>query len=83
MSRAQGTALRLDNAGSELEEIEIRLLLEGIRLCHGYDFREYAPGPLRRGLMAAMAREGTPTVSAFQDRVLHEPPIMQRFLGAA
>ncbi len=82
MSRAQGTALRLDNAGSELEEIEIRLLLEGIRLCHGYDFREYAPGPLRRGLMAAMAREGTPTVSAFQDRVLHEPPIMQRFLGA-
>ena len=31
--------------------------------------------------MAAMAREGTPTVSAFQDRVLHDAAIMQRFLG--
>ena len=81
MSRAQGAAHRLDNAGSELEEIEIRLLLEGIRLCYGYDFREYTLGALRRGLMAAMAREGTPTVSAFQDRVLHDAAIMQRFLG--
>ena len=81
MSRAQGAAHRLDNAGSELEEIEIRLLLEGIRLCYGYDFREYTLGALRRGLMAAMAREGTPTVSAFQDRVLHDAATMQRFLG--
>jgi len=81
LSRAQGAAHRLDNAGSELEEIEIRLLLEGIRLCYGYDFREYALGALRRGLMAAMAREGTPTVSAFQDRVLHDAATMQRFLG--
>ena len=81
MSRAQGAAHRLDSAGSELEEIEIRLLLEGIRLCYGYDFREYTLGALRRGLMAAMAREGTPTVSAFQDRVLHDAATMQRFLG--
>jgi chemotaxis protein methyltransferase CheR len=50
-------------------------------MCYGYDFREYAPGPLRRGLMAAMAREGTPTVSAFQDRVLHDAVTMQRLLG--
>ena len=57
------------------------MLLEGIRLCYGYDFREYTLGALRRGLMAAMAREGTPTVSAFQDRVLHDAATMQRFLG--
>ena len=82
MSWAQGAALRIDTAGSELEDIEIRLLLEGVRLHYGYDFREYAPGPLRRGLMAAMAREGTPTVSAFQDRVLHDAAVMQRLLGA-
>src|SRR4051794_18515824 len=82
LSRAQGAAAqRFDNAGSELEEIEIRLLLEGIRLCYGYDFREYALGALRRGLTAAMAREGAPTVSAFQDRILHDAAIMRRFLG--
>lgn len=81
MSWAQGTAHRLDRAGSELEDIEIQLLLEGIRLCYGYDFREYALSPLRRGLMTAMARERAATISAFQDLVLHDAAVMQRFLG--
>ena len=81
MSGARGAARQLDNAGSELEDIEILLLLEGIRLSYGYDFREYATGALRRAVTAAMAREGAPTVSAFQDRVLHDAAIMQRFLG--
>jgi chemotaxis protein methyltransferase CheR len=79
---AESTALQIQDAGTELEEIEVQLLLEGIRLCYGYDFREYAPGPLRRGLATAMARERAPTVSAYQDRVLHDAASMQRFLGA-
>jgi chemotaxis protein methyltransferase CheR len=29
-----------------------------------------------------MSREGTPTISAYQDRVLHDASSMQRFLGA-
>ena len=81
MRPADGAALQLSDAGNELEEIELRLLLEGIRLCYGYDFREYAPGPLRRGLASAMARERAPTVSAYQDLVLHDAAVMQRFLG--
>jgi chemotaxis protein methyltransferase CheR len=32
--------------------------------------------------MSAMAREGVRTVSAFQDRVLHDAACMQRFLGS-
>jgi chemotaxis protein methyltransferase CheR len=75
-------ALRLGGAEADIEDVEIGLLLEGIRLCYGYDFREYALGPLRRGLMAAMGREGVHTVSAYQDRVLHDATTMQRFLGA-
>lgn len=81
MKRSEGAALRLEGTGTEVEEIEIRLLLEGIRLCYGYDFREYALNPLRRGLMTAMSREGVRTVSAYQDRVLHDAACMQRFLG--
>jgi chemotaxis protein methyltransferase CheR len=81
VSPSEGAALRLDGVGTELEEIELRLLLEGIRLSYGYDFREYALGPLRRGLTAAMAREGVRTVSAYQDRILHDASCMQRFLG--
>ena len=82
MSRSEGAALRLEGLGTELEDIEIRLLLEGIRLCYGYDFREYALSPLRRGLVSAMAREGVRTISAYQDRILHDAACMQRFLSA-
>lgn len=78
----EGATLQLQDTVTELEEIEVRLLLEGIRLCYGYDFREYTPGPLRRGLATAMAREQAPTISAYQDRVLHDAATMQRFLGA-
>jgi chemotaxis protein methyltransferase CheR len=74
-------ALRLDAAEAGLEEIEIRLLLEGIRLTYGYDFREYAMRPLRRTILAAMAAERVPTVSAYQDRLLHDASCMHRFLG--
>ncbi len=82
MSVGEGAAaFSLDSAANELEEIEIRLLLEGIRLRYGYDFREYALTPLRRGLVTAMARENVRTVSAYQDRVLHDAACMQRFLG--
>ena len=81
MSRFEGSALRLDRAGSQVEEIEIKLLLDGIYLSYGYDFREYSLSPLRRGLYAAMAREHVSTISAYQDRILHDAACMQRFLG--
>lgn len=81
MSRREGTALRLD-AGSELEKIEIGLLVEGIRLCYGYDFREYSLAHLRRGIQNAMAREGVATISEYQDHVLHDAGCMRRFLAA-
>ena len=81
MRRSEGAALRIEGTPTDLEEIEIQLLLEGIRMSYGYDFREYALSPLRRGLTAAMAREGVQTVSAFQDRILHDAACMQRFLG--
>lgn len=74
-------ALRLDTVEAGLEEIEVRLLLEGIRLAYGYDFREYAMKPLQRTIVAAMAAERVPTISAYQDRVLHDAACMQRFLG--
>jgi chemotaxis protein methyltransferase CheR len=64
-----------------LEEIEVKLLLEAIALRYGYDFREYAAAPLRRSISAGMSGEGLPTISAYQDRLLHDAGCMQRFLN--
>jgi chemotaxis protein methyltransferase CheR len=66
----------------ELDELEVRLLLEGIHQRHGFDFRDYAPGPLRRGIAHALAAEGVATVSGLQERVLHDPAAMEAFVAA-
>lgn len=75
-------AVRVDADRDALEEIEVKLLLEGVHLRYGYDFRDYSMQPVRRGIQAAMVREGVRTVSAYQDRVLHDPRCMQRLLAA-
>jgi chemotaxis protein methyltransferase CheR len=67
---------------SNVEEIEIKLLIEGIALRYGYDFREYAAAPLRRGLTLGMSGEGVATISAYQDRLLHDASAIKRFLSA-
>src|SRR5487761_1791405 len=68
-------------AALNLEEIEIKLLLEGVAMRYGYDFREYALGPLRRSIASGMAGEGVTTISAYQERLLHDASCMQRFLS--
>ena len=69
-------------AGGELERIEIDLLLEGIYRHYGLDFRGYALGSLKRRLARRMREEGTPTLSALQDKVLHDADAMERLLVA-
>jgi chemotaxis protein methyltransferase CheR len=64
----------------ELETIEIELLLEGIFRRYGFDFREYAPASLRRRVRRRMDGEKLETISALQDRLLHDPAVMERLL---
>lgn len=66
---------------AQLEQIEIDLLLNGIVRHYGYDFRNYARASLRRRILTAMEREGLPSVSALQDRVLHDAECMARFVA--
>jgi len=69
--------------GSEgLEDLEIRLLLEGVWSCYGYDFRDYALTSIRRRVRFFMEQEGLSTVTSVQDRVLHDPLALRRFLRA-
>jgi chemotaxis protein methyltransferase CheR len=56
-----------------VEELEIELLLEALTQRHGYDFRDYDRPLVRRKLLGVMAARELKTVSALQERVLHEP----------
>ena len=64
----------------DLEEIELSLLLEGVFRQYGFDFREYAPASLRRRVWRRVHAEGLSTISALQDRLLHDPACMERLL---
>ena len=63
-----------------LERIEIKLLLEGIYRHYGFDFRSYAYASLRRRIWKRLDAEHLRSISALQDRVLHDPSMMERLL---
>jgi chemotaxis protein methyltransferase CheR len=70
----------LARASDDLERIEVQLLLEAIYQHYGFDFRGYALGSLKRRLWRRAYGEKVETLSALQDKVLHEPAVMERLL---
>lgn len=73
----------MTEAFEKVEDIEIRLLLEALYHRYHYDFRSYAMSSIRRRLRQARDNLGFATISAMQERVLHDPlmlPIMLRYL---
>ena len=63
-----------------VDEIELALLLEGVFRRYGFDFREYAPASLRRRVWRRVHAEGLSTISALQDKLLHDSACMERLL---
>jgi chemotaxis protein methyltransferase CheR len=57
---------------ADVADIEIRLLVEAVFLRFGHDFRDYSPASLRRRVLHACERMGQSTVSALQEKVLHD-----------
>jgi len=78
--REQAGSAEQPAARDDLEEIELALLLEGVYRKYGFDFREYAPASLRRRVWRRVYAEGLSTISALQERLLHEPASMERLL---
>jgi len=67
-------------AVNSLDDVEIELLLEGLYRAYGFDFREYSRASLKRRILELMRAEKLGTVSAFQDRVLHDTACLERLL---
>ena len=65
---------------TQLEDIEIALLLEGLYRVYGFDFRDYSPASIKRRILERMRAEKITTVSAYQDCVLHDNACMERLL---
>jgi len=65
---------------SDLERLEVELLLEGVYRHYGFDFRSYAYASIRRRLWKRVEGEGLRTVSELAARILHDQDAMERLL---
>ncbi|WP_456279409.1 CheR family methyltransferase [Bacillus sp. AK128] len=63
---------------SDLERIEIQLLLNGIYLKYGFDFRNYSFSSIRRRIWYRIKADKLGTVTSLLEKVLHNPETMNR-----
>jgi len=68
-------------AATEIEELEIDLLLEAIQRRYGYDFRDYARASVRRKVRAIAATVGVAQISELVPRLIHEPQLFASVVG--
>jgi chemotaxis protein methyltransferase CheR len=61
-------------------DIELRLLMEAIYLKYSHDFREYSGASQKRRVLYALEQLGCPSISALQDKILHDPAIFAQLL---
>ncbi|MBD9483605.1 protein-glutamate O-methyltransferase CheR [Pseudomonas sp. PDM14] len=61
-------------------DIELRLLIEAIYLKYSYDFRDYSGSSLKRRVTHAMRQFDCKTVSALQERIIHNPSAFHELL---
>jgi chemotaxis protein methyltransferase CheR len=69
-----------EQARAGLEELEVRLLTEGIFKHYGFDFRDYSLPSLRRRIWKRVYAEGLSTISGLIEKVLHDAQSMERLL---
>ena len=65
---------------SELIDLEIKLLMEGVFQVYGYDFRDYAEASLRRRLRQWLSGSGFETLSLAQSQLLRDPALFNNLL---
>ncbi|MCF8496548.1 MAG: protein-glutamate O-methyltransferase CheR, partial [Alphaproteobacteria bacterium] len=66
--------------GKDWEDVEIGILLEGIRRRYGYDFRHYSPASLKRRLYHMRGRAGFSHYTEVLDAVFHDECFFDQFL---
>ena len=77
---SEARAHRFTSATSDLERLEMELLLLAIYRHHGFDFRAYAPASLHRRIRRHMENARIATITGLTELILHEPAALQRLL---
>jgi chemotaxis protein methyltransferase CheR len=68
------------NTSCDLQDIEVDLLLEGVYRVYGFDFRQYSRASIKRRLLELVKAERLETLSAFQNRILHDRACLNRLV---
>lgn len=63
-----------------LEEIEFRLLLDGVYEAYGYDFRNYSEASLKRRIRHWLEERDYPSLSVAQGEILRDRAVFTSFL---
>jgi chemotaxis protein methyltransferase CheR len=73
---------RVEREPAGVEDIEVELLLSGLHQHSGIDFRDYARTSLKRRIHNCVREEKVRTISALQERMLHDPACTERVVQA-
>ncbi len=65
----------------EIQNIEIRLLLDAIFFKYGYDFRDYGKAHVRRRILHRLNSENLTSISAMQQKILHDEDFINTMLA--
>lgn len=63
-----------------LEQIEIQLLLEAVRLRYGYDFSGYSQDTLRRRICQMLSKDDVGSISGMIKKILRKPEYFEKFI---
>jgi chemotaxis protein methyltransferase CheR len=61
-------------------DIEVKLFIEAVFMKYKYDFRQYSLASVKRRISSALIVHNLATVSALQEKVLHEPEFFTAIL---
>lgn len=68
--------------GDALADLELSLLLEAVLRFSGQDFTDYTQATLKRRVAERLRAENVQTISGLQERLLHSPEALARFVFA-
>lgn len=64
----------------DVQEIELKLLLQAVHLKYGYDFNNYSKAHLKRRIMHRLNLSGLSTISELQNKILWDKDFYNTFL---